>query len=266
MEIKGIVHTHSCYSYDAKLTLSELRTLCRSRGLQFACMTEHTDELTKERAAEFVSECDRLSDDEFRFIPGFEVPYGRAHILMIGMRAWYGVYAQTIEALQRWTSEALFVVLAHPVRNHFCVSNELLHEIDALEVWNQQYEGKRVPRIQSLRLFESLRKTKPTLVATGGIDFHRAEHFGAPLVTLDVDSLTEANIIQKLQTGAFTVSSDRALIYGSLPDTHERIRMYRWESHFSVVTILMGKLVNKILATFGLSFPASLKHLIRRKI
>lgn len=264
MELTGILHCHSTYSYDAKLSLRELKELFQKNGIQFVCMTEHTDELTEERAAAFVAECDELSDATFRFIPGFEVPFRRAHVLMIGQRAFHDVYAPTIEILKRWTHEASFVVLAHPVRNAFVVGDDLLAEIDALEVWNQQYEGKRVPRVRSLKLFDALRGKKPELVATGGVDFHRTEHFGAPLVTLSVDTLTEAAIIEKLQTGAFLVHSSVARVYGSLPNAPEIIRTHRWESHFSVSVIVLGKWVNAMLATCGLSLPKSLKQRIRK--
>lgn len=266
MEVNGILHAHSRYSYDAKLTLSEIRELCISRGIRFVCMTEHTDEMTPESARAFVTECDALSDEQFRFIPGFEVPYRSAHVLMIGMRSFFERYAPTSEVLLPWVSEAQFVVLAHPVRNHFDVDPELLELIDGLEVWNQQYEGKRVPRIRSLTLFDELRKKKPTLVAMGGVDFHRTEHFGSPLVTLNVEALSEDAIIEKLRTGAFTIHSEQVRFFGTLPNAEELRRKYRLQSHVSVCIIVLGKFVNKVLASLGLSLPKSLKQLVRRKL
>ncbi len=266
MEIKGITHVHSTYSYDAKMSLRELRDFFVTRGIRFACMTEHTDELTPERAGAFVKECEALSDDLFRFIPGFEVPYKRAHVLMIGSREFFGTYAATSDDLLPWARSSKFVVLAHPVRNGFVVDDALLSYIDGLEIWNQQYEGKRVPRVRSLKLFETLRKKKQTLIATGGVDLHRSEHFGAPIITLDVESLTEDCVIEKLKTGAFTISSDHALVYGSLPDVHEIIQKYRIQSHVSVIVIVFGKLVNKVLASIGLSLPKRMKQLVRRRL
>lgn len=266
MEINGIVHCHSRYSYDAKLSLRELRELCISRGVRFVCMTEHTDELDRERAAAFVRECEALSDDRFRFIPGFEVPYRRAHVLMIGMRSFYDHYAANIDALIPWTQEAKFVVLAHPVRNHFVVEPRLLQLIDGLEVWNQQYEGKLVPRVRSLVLFEKLHHEKPMLVATGGVDLHRTEHFGAPLTTLNVDTFTEDAILEKLAMGAFTVHSESIRFFGTLPNAQELKREVRFRSHVSVTIIVLGKFVNKTLATLGLSLPKSLKEYIRRRL
>ena len=266
MELKGIIHCHSTYSYDAKLSLRELKELCVKNGVQFVCMTEHVDEMTKEQAEAFVRECEALTDERFRFIPGFEVPYRSAHILMVGMRKFFGNYAPTIESLREWTKEASFVVLAHPVRNDFLVDDGLLGEIDSLEVWNQQYEGKRVPRTRSLALLEDLRKQKSLLLATGGVDFHRTEHFGAPFVTLTVDSLTEESIIQKLKTGAFKVSSQQTTFYGTLPNSEELIKKHRFDSFVSVSVIVCGKFVNKVLAACGISLPKSLKQLIRRRL
>jgi hypothetical protein len=305
MEVKGILHCHSTYSYDAELSLTELKELFQKNGVQFVCMTEHTDELTKEQAMEFVMECEKFSDSSFIFIPGFEVPYkvnaggregalgykvnaggregalgykvnagGRegalgykgAHVLMIGTRAFHDVYAPTIDILKRWTVDAKFVVLAHPVRNEFEVDDELLDEIDALEVWNQQYEGKLVPRARSLRLYETLRRKKPSLVATGGVDFHRSEHFGAPLITLNVPELSESAITEKLKIGVFSVYSHQAIFSGLLPNVEDTIKKYRLKSGLSVTVIVLGKFVNRALSHLGVSLPKSLRRLVRRRV
>ena len=266
MELTGIMHCHSSYSYDAQMSLFEIKALCQKKGIQFVCMTEHTDELTPERAADFVRECDSLSDETFLFIPGFEVPYERTHILMVGERTFSGTYAATIEVLKNWTNSAPFVVLAHPVRNHFQVSDALLEEIDALEVWNQQYEGKRVPRTRSLRIFDTLRLKKSALVATGGVDFHRAPHFGAPFITLNATILRESDILEKLKIGAFRIHSDEASLYGILPNATALISLYRWKSLRSVWIITVGKWVNALLAQLGLRFPKQLTKFVRSRV
>lgn len=266
MKVTGILHAHSTYSYDAKLSLSELKALCKKNGLQFICMTEHVDRLDAERARSFVEECAALSDESFCIIPGFEVPYRNAHILMIGAREFLGNYAPTLEVLKGWSDQASFVVLAHPVRNHFVVEDGLLAQIDALEVWNQQYEGKLVPRARSLKLYDVLKQKKQTLLATGGVDFHRTEHMGAPLTHLTVETLTEGEILAKLTIGAFTVVSPQASLYGTLPNAGELVQTHRLRSHLSVTIIMLGKFVNKVLAAAGLSLPRSLKQFIRKSI
>jgi predicted metal-dependent phosphoesterase TrpH len=266
MEVTGVLHCHSRYSYDAKLSLAELRDLFLKNGIRFVCMTEHTDTLTPEVAQQFVADCAAHSDDAFLFIPGFEVPYRRAHILMIGMREFYGQYAKDADALREWTTRAPFVVLAHPVRNNFEVDSALLGEMHALEVWNQQYEGKRVPRVRSLALFETLRKEKPLLVATGGVDLHRTEHLGYPLVSVTVPALNENAILTVLKRGDFVVSSPQASFHGMGIVPRELVRAHRIQSHFSVAVIVLGKAVNALLARVGLKLPKSLARLVRRSL
>lgn len=266
MEVKGILHCHSNYSYDADLTLGELKRLCIKQGLSFVCLTEHTDEMTEGDFVDFLEECDRLTDESFCFVPGFEVPYKQAHILMVGQRNFHMRYAKDLQSLQMWTKDAPFVVLAHPVRNKFEVEDGLLEQIDAVEVWNQQYEGKLVPRTRSLELYRTLKILKPELIATGGVDLHRKEHMGTPTITLDISTLTENNIIEKLKTGAFAVSSTHARFYGTLPDVDEIKQKYWVKSLISVFVIVLGKFVNKLLATFGLRLPSWLKQLIRRRV
>jgi predicted metal-dependent phosphoesterase TrpH len=266
MEVKGIIHCHSQYSYDAKLSLGELKRLLLKQGLRFVCMTEHTDEMTEESAREFVSECERLSDDSFCFIPGFEVPYKDAHILMIGQRNFHSSYAENLTTLTQWSQEARFVVLAHPVRNKFIVEEGLLEQLDAIEVWNQQYEGKIVPRVRSLELFRRLKILKQGLLATGGVDLHRKEHVGTPTTSLDVSVLREEEILKKMSLGAYKVSSNKISFYGTLPNVEEVSKASWITSFFSVTIINCGKWVNKILAGVGISLPSSLKQRIRKRV
>jgi predicted metal-dependent phosphoesterase TrpH len=264
MEYTGIIHAHSTYSYDAKLSLIELKSFLVERGIHFVCMTEHVDLMTPESAEKFVAECRALSDSSFLFIPGFEVPY--KHVLMVGMTEFFKNYTKTIEELREWSERAKFVILAHPVRNQFLVDDGLLGEIDALEVWNQQYEGKRVPRTRSLNLLHELRLKKQFLLGTGGVDFHRSEHMGGPFVTLEAGELTTEAIISKLTTGAFRVHSPHASFYGTIPDIDAQIKKHRLESILSVCVITLGKFVNRIFAHFGLSLPKGLKQLIRKRL
>ncbi len=272
MELRGIIHCHSTYSYDGKLSLSELKTLCLERGVQFVCMTEHVDEMTPESAQAFVKECEVLSDEEFCFIPGFEVAYlprgakDHAHVLMVGMREFLGTYAPSSDVLEKWMSKASFVVLAHPVRNNFVVDDSLLTHMDALEVWNQQYEGKHVPRTSSLRLLETLRARKSSVFGIGGVDFHRTEHFGAPFIRLTVDACAESAILEKLTTGAYIVEGKRMHFFGPLLNCEVLRKKYWFASLLSVAVISAGKMVNAFLARFGIKLPRFLKEIIRKRV
>ena len=188
MKIKGVIHVHSKYSYDGKESLASLRNFLLSQGVQFCCLTEHTDKMTLDQARLFVQECKALSGSQFLFIPGFEVPYkvnaegregalgykvnaeGRegalgcenAHILLVGCEVFLAQFANA-EVLTTWSSKSALTILAHPVRNRFKVDATIESVIDGIEIWNQQYEGKYVPRVRSCQLLSRLSLVHPNL-------------------------------------------------------------------------------------------------------
>lgn len=256
---------HSAYSYDGKESLQSLKDLFMQKGITFCCLTEHADELTLEAAQRFVQECRSLSGSQFVFIPGFEVPYKDAHILLIGTEVFMGQNADA-DLLRAWSQKAALTILAHPVRNKFKVDEGLEEMIDGVEIWNQQYEGKIVPRIRSARLLRNLQQKHQSMQATGGLDFHRKEHYGAPYYTLDVEHLAPEAILRALTEGAYTFGSDSirvsslGLWKGSDTSAHAIL------SALSIAVIVSGKKVNALLARFGLKLPTSLKQAIRSRV
>lgn len=272
MKIAGILHAHSTHSYDGKIPLPELKALLQKEGIAFACMSEHTDELTHESAMAFVEECEQLSDDSFRFIPGFEVPYKpagskvAAHILMFGCRSFYGPYAPDAHALRAWASGARFVVLAHPIRNKFIVDSAMYEVLQGVEVWNQQYDGKRVPRPRAYQLFEDMRTRKREVLATGGLDLHRKEHLTYPRVYLDVTTLVEENILEVLISGAFTIESPTCSLPAHNSWLQSKNLIIHMQSVLSISFITLGKKVNKVLAKVGLHLPKPLVRFIRSRV
>jgi len=265
MEIKGVVHVHSTYSYDGKESLASLKDFLMGKGISFCCLTEHTDFMTVQQAQMFVQECKALSGSQFVFIPGFEVPYKNAHILLIGTEMFLGQKAD--EALLRsWSSKAVMTILAHPVRNAFAVDAVMEEVISGVEIWNQQYEGKRVPRRRSVGLLERLQRKNPSLLAMGGLDFHRKEHFGSPVFTLEVTHVTQEAILSMLQSGAYVFGNKKIAVsavglwkgIGSIG--HTLISLY------SIALITCGKTVNSLLAKYGLKLPSALKRFIRSRV
>lgn len=269
MRYSGVVHMHSTYSYDGKLTLSELKALLVAEGVSFACMTEHTNEMTHESAAAFVAECRALSDESFVFVPGFEVPYKDPkvyHVLMIGATEFVGQFAREAQSLRDWASRASLVVLPHPVRNKFIYDEILLELADGLEIWNQQYDGKRVPRTRSYALLKALRKDAPELLATGGLDLHRGEHFTFPRYAIELDELTEDAILTALKAGRYTFGNEAHTIAATGEWEAASSFAVRSTSFCSTAIIFLSKKINKGLAALGLSLPKSLKRTIRARI
>lgn len=256
---------HSTHSYDGKVPLRELKEQLKTAGVSFACMSEHTDELTPETAAAFVAECRELSDESFVFVPGFEVPYRDAHILMLGCTSFVSQIADASQ-LRAWRAAAALAILAHPVRNRFLLDEVMREVIDGVEVWNQQYDGKRVLRPRAWKLLRVLRKERAGLIATGGLDLHRPEHLTYPRVTLRVAKLSEAAILDALKNGAFEFGTATCRV----PAKGEWVGAGKLGLHIksavSIAVIGLGKTINGALAKTGLSLPRGLRRAIRARV
>lgn len=265
MRILAALHLHSTYSYDAKLSLSELKQVLLARGVTCALMTEHTDEMTEEKAKAYIAECAELSDDSFLFIPGFEISYSSTHILAPGCTTFLSQHA-TRDELIAWRTHAPLMVLAHPHRNGYRTDMIPDGILDGIEIWNAQYDGKVVPRNGARRMYARLARTTRNLGAFCGWDFHRASHAGGPVIALDVPERTHEAVIAALCARTFTLRSsvvevraDGALMSGDP----------RWVYVMSagyVAFIRVGKVVNRVLAALGLKLPQGLVAQVRKRV
>lgn len=256
---------HSTHSYDGKVPLVKLKELLQAEGISFACMTEHTDTLTQETARAFVEECHALSDEKFLFIPGFEVPYKHTHILMMGAESFVCDHADA-SSLKKWRAVCGVSVLAHPVRNRFVVDEIIESVIDGVEIWNQQYEGKRVPRIRSYRLLETLRKKNNSLVAFGGLDLHRTEHLTFPRIRMEIQELSSESILSKLKRGEFAFGNDAISVCANIVWNGAENLSVRVTSAFSILVIVMGKTANALFSKLGITVPKNVTQAIRSRV
>lgn len=269
---------HSTYSYDGKESLQTLRDFLMVNGVSFCCLTEHTDQMTLEQAQLFVQECKMLSTSQFVFIPGFEVPYkvnakGKegvlghrgAHILLVGTEVFLGQFADG-EMLKTWSRASALTILAHPVRNAFIVDETMEEVLDGVEIWNQQYEGKLAPRQRSVRLLKTLQKQNQLLLATCGLDFHRKEHFGSPLYTLDIQNLTYDLILSALKKGEYTFGREGVSVSSLGFWKNDSSFTSKLQSALSICVIVLGKKTNASLAFFGLRFSKQIKTFIRSRV
>jgi hypothetical protein len=232
--------------------------------MSFLCFTEHSDELTKEAAEAFVAECEAASDDTFICIPGFEVNYNGTHMLMIGCRTFVSQHATSAD-LPLWKSGAALAIHAHPHRDHFHEDATLQSVVDGIEIWNAQYDGKRVPRSGAVRMFKNFSRRLP-LHAYAGWDFHRASHEGGPLIALHTEKISEQSILSALASGNYTMNSSSVSIGSDGTVLRGSGFIIALMSAFSTTFIALGKAVNAVLASIGLRAPKSLIAAVRSRI
>ena len=258
MVIKTIAHVHSTYSYDGVESLQNLKEMFKQSGIQCVLMSEHTDKITNVEAQAFIDECRLISDKDIMFIPGFEVPYKKAHILMFGARGFVSNTADEI-SLVKWRENVALSVLAHPHRNDFVIDTVMRSVIDGVEVWNSQYDGKIAPRFAAIDLC-----TEEDTVRFAGLDFHRVEHKDGPIMEVETEEFSEIYILQALAKGNFTIVGNEV----NLPalGLWNCGTLLRLKSKNSILLIEFSKRVNKLLHSLGISLPKKLKEKIRSKI
>src|SRR5688572_1258673 len=168
---KGAIHLHSVYS-DGEYTLSELRDALIAEGCSFACLTDHAEYFDRWKRRNYVVECASLSDDDFRFIPGFEYScYERMHVLGLGVTEITGALNPQ-DIIGIIGASGGVSIIAHP-KNEFFTWIETFNELpDGIETWNLKYDGRYAPRVSTFKLLERLQTRKPGMRAYYGLDLH----------------------------------------------------------------------------------------------
>ena len=72
MLINGVVHVHTSYSRDGKLSLHELKEKCRNEGIKFVFISDHAEDLDPFQYDILKQECEELSSELLCFVPGLE--------------------------------------------------------------------------------------------------------------------------------------------------------------------------------------------------
>jgi hypothetical protein len=199
----GAIHMHSDYSHDGKDSLETLRKTGLARGMNFVGMTDHAEDLIPEVFEEYKQHCAELSDNEIRFIPGLEFRFAGLkglHLLAINLREW--ITPKTPEEFFEQTrTTAQFTVLAHPVLARYQIPQVVFDQIDAIEVWNGNYNTRYLPDPKSMKIVADLRKRRPNVVATVGLDQHDSRNDRELRVILPERS---SDPIAELKAGLFT--------------------------------------------------------------
>ena len=199
----GAIHMHSDYSHDGRDSLETLRESCKARGVSFVGMTDHAEDLLPEEFEEYRAQCAELSEPGFLMIPGLEFRFAGLrglHLLALGLREWIAPTTPA-EFFEQARGTAAMTVLAHPVLARYQIPDVVLEQVDAIEVWNGNYNTRYLPDPKSIRLVHELRRSRPELVATVGLDQHDSRNDRELRVVLPAAS---EDPIAELRAGRFS--------------------------------------------------------------
>ena len=156
--LHGTFHFHSTYSHDGRSTLSEIATSLCERGFSFCVMTEHFEDFDPQKFERYKQEITETSSifrsRGFVLIPGIEVNLSGLDTIVFPVRE----FSQITQLLSKAEDpeRRLFKVLAHPTKYSFeaVVRHLAKYEINGIELWNQQADGRHMP---PLGFFRSVR-------------------------------------------------------------------------------------------------------------
>ncbi len=268
MKLAGYLHVHSTYSYDGKVSLVDLKKGLVDRGVDFVCLTEHTDWLTQEKYQAFFRECQALSDEKILMIPGLEVSFPDAHIILAGLSEGIDPRLDPAELVKQGYAQGAFVVFAHPHRSQFRAPTGMEPYLHGIEIWNGQYDGKRVPRPAAWGYRDQLAKQrKEKLFVTAGVDFHRWSHLPGPGLEVEAEERTPQSILQALHAGRYTIAGRHvSLASGASLDSYQHPFRLRLESAVTLQFIRLARSINALLKQWNISLPKSLLERIRGRV
>ena len=198
----GVVHLHSAYSHDGKDSLPRLREWALARELRFIGLTDHAEDFDDGRFAAYRQECAALSDSAVTLIPGLEFRFqGHTglHLLALGLTRWIEP-AKPAEFIDQTRGVTGLTIAAHPVLFKYQAPAEVLAGIDAIEVWNANYNTRYLPDPRAIRLLHEVRRTRPNVVGIAGLDQHDAANDRRTRVIVDAAA---ADPLAEIRAGRF---------------------------------------------------------------
>jgi hypothetical protein len=209
-EFTGVMHVHSTFS-DGDLSPVEIRDWAVAEELDFVCITDHSESLTRDRRAELGEECRRLSTGPI-LLPAIEFAHSGRHVIALA----------SDECLMALTDEEVvtrpeavrerggMTIWAHPAATYdLSLRDGAATRYDGWEIWNLKVDGL-YPNLPVISLLERTARRSAILPFVGW-DLH-----GAPkgsvrprmVVSTATSELTRDALLQALRRGDFRICTD----------------------------------------------------------
>jgi hypothetical protein len=261
--LKSAIHIHSTYS-DGEFTLPELRKVYMAAGYDFVCMTDHAEFFDEAKLKAYINECQTLSDEQFKFIPGLEFEcQERMHILGIGVTSLVKTNDPQ-EVIRHIKNDNGLSVIAHPMDKMFewIESFEILP--DGIETWNSKYDGRFAPRSSTFKLLNRLQERQNSMLAFYGQDMHWKKQFRGLFNQVKCESLNTCYLLKAMKIGDFVGVKESLELPSNGKLSEELLNNFECANNRYHAK---RKLIKKVKIGFdklGFSIPAPIKAQLRR--
>ena len=195
MELKLDLHVHSERSFDGVMTLDEIVSLARAKGLDGVAVCDHGIALT-----------DPPDDPDLLFIPGVELATQFGHVLGLFVTGPVET-ADFYEAAERIHAQGGLTVLAHPFEHNRDAARLLpaVPYLDGVEVWNSRADRN----IREANALAARFAAAHGLLPFGGSDAHVAREIGNAVVTVQAEARTLEAVKAALLEGGAEIKGRR---------------------------------------------------------
>lgn len=199
---KGVVHVHSVFSADGLLGIEEIAKRCAERGLSFAALADHAEDVDEAAMRRLVAACESQSRNGFALIPGLEYRLSEhVHILALGQKRLLTADSM-IETLEAVSRDGCILVAAHCTAGSDLPAR-VLEILAAVEIWNVSRHTRFLPTRGGFAAYRRWSRAYPGLLAIGGLDMHSGREWGCEVV-LDRDcEITPDSVLSELRAGRF---------------------------------------------------------------
>lgn len=172
-------------------------------------VTDHAEDFPPEKINQFITHCQKISDDKFLVIPGLEFNIDKdkeVHLLLVGLNGLpYEKGSEAVlEKVLRGENNALAVV-AHLSRSNHYIPKEYENRINGIEIWNAAYDSRYLPDHKAIRLYADLKKVNKQLIGFGGLDLHDLSGFRELRICLTTPCHSSKELLDHLKSGKFII-------------------------------------------------------------
>ncbi|MEM2960455.1 MAG: CehA/McbA family metallohydrolase [Candidatus Bathyarchaeia archaeon] len=198
MPLKIDLHVHTCYSKDSQITLEDILTQAKKKGLDGIAVTDHD---TVEGAIKIANIIERnQKHGRLIIIPGIEVSTVKGHILGINVLTRIPKGLSVEETIERIHEAGGLAIAAHPkapFKNGLGLNPKILSfGLDAIEVINSSsFPFQLLTR--SCKKFAE----RYNLPQTAGSDSHIPEAIGLAYTLIESDESSLDNLIESIRKG-----------------------------------------------------------------
>ncbi len=170
--LKIDLHVHTCYSRDSSITLQQVVSFAKKRGLDGVAITDHNT----------VKGALKLKTRDILVVPGIEISTLNGHLLGINVTTPIPAKLDIEETIHRIHEAGGIAVAPHPTTFYKSPPSRQVSSYDAIEVMNASSIPFHVFTYLSKRFAAGL-----GLPQTGGSDSHYAPEIGAAYTVVEAD-------------------------------------------------------------------------------